>query len=282
MIRRPRLGFEDGFVMIPNQWARDMRVRPSSKGLLVWLMSHSEGFETGVEHIAREHGVGRDAARSMVKELETQGYLERELVRGDSGKFEATDWRLTDPFEAARDQLDGLAITDQNPRSRPAPEKPSPVHPSPVHPSPVNPTTKEEHLQEEPLTNISTTYDRKQARETPGQAVARAVRAAAEAEAQHQPMKRPDFSKPANPTRPGFTAPPAPYVPRFDSSMIPPRPEHVSDAQQAMNRDAERHLCPSGFGDGQSAHHWCPPTGDGCVRCGDTSTNILDRWEEQA
>lgn len=79
--------------------------------------------------------------------------------------------------------------------------------------------------------------------------------------------------------RPAWKPPaPAPKLPRFTPD--PPRPQHVDDAQQAINARAEELPCPDGFGTGKNSRHWCPPTGDGCVRCGLDSQAILEADQE--
>lgn len=285
IIRRPRLAFEDGFIMIPNEWARDSRIKPQSLGLLVWLMSHAEGFETGVGQIAKERRVGREAARTMVNDLEHYGYLKRELVRGESGRYEATDWQLCDPFAESRQQLAGLeSVTppaenhsrpvQENPRSEPVTGfpttgKPSSGKPSSGKPSPVNPTTKEEHLQEEHLPTVLGNQAEVTAREAapdPGGIITEA-----EAEAYAAAV--------ATPEPPAYGVQPAPRYPRLADLPNPDEVEHVSPEQRALNAAAEGHPCPRGFGQGRFARHWCPSTGDGCVLCGVESQTILNELE---
>jgi len=67
--------FDDHFTRIPNHWLRDSRLSLQSRGLLAQLMSHSPGWKITQESLAKANNIGRDAMRSMLKELVEYGYL---------------------------------------------------------------------------------------------------------------------------------------------------------------------------------------------------------------
>ena len=98
LLRKP-LGFEGKFTQFPNAWARDDRIGFRAKGLLILLMSHSEGWRISLQHLAGASPDGITAIRTAVQELEDAGYLNRTLVRNEKSQVEGSEWILSDPFE---------------------------------------------------------------------------------------------------------------------------------------------------------------------------------------
>lgn len=90
-IRKPIL-FESHYTQLPNLWARDERLGWRAKGILLFLMSHKNGWRTSLEHLASEGPDGLTAIRTAIKELESVGYLKRETTQTSS------DWIISDPF----------------------------------------------------------------------------------------------------------------------------------------------------------------------------------------
>ena len=68
-----RIKREEGFTVLPNALLRDQRLSLKTKGLFC---------------------MGRDAIRSALRELEAAGYLEREKVHGERGRFSGTVYTL--------------------------------------------------------------------------------------------------------------------------------------------------------------------------------------------
>lgn len=68
----------DHFTIVPNAYLRDDRLSWEARGLLGWLMSHTEAFKVTEEGMISAGGMRRDGVRRMVKELETYGYLRRD------------------------------------------------------------------------------------------------------------------------------------------------------------------------------------------------------------
>jgi hypothetical protein len=89
------------FTMVRNEWARDRRISAKARGLLVYLLSHSDGYRCSQAQIIHDHADGKDAVRSGLGELEATGYLTRTRTRTDGGQWGETDYVLADPFDAA-------------------------------------------------------------------------------------------------------------------------------------------------------------------------------------
>lgn len=93
--------FDDHYTQIPNSWVRDNRLSFKARGLLVFLMSHSPGWNMSVRSIAKANGTGIDTIKSAVTELESLGYLQRssEQLRDENGTFADYVWTTADPFQ---------------------------------------------------------------------------------------------------------------------------------------------------------------------------------------
>lgn len=73
--------------MLPNQVLRDPTLTLQAKGLFALMMSYPDDWEYSVRGLAADIGCGRDKVRSALQNLEDSGYLLREQVHTESGKF---------------------------------------------------------------------------------------------------------------------------------------------------------------------------------------------------
>ena len=87
------------FVQIANKWARDNRLTHKARGILVELMTHTEGWDMTIDRLASLGPEGRDAISGGVRELVAAGYLERVMDR-TQGRFKNVIYRLVDPWPA--------------------------------------------------------------------------------------------------------------------------------------------------------------------------------------
>ena len=56
-------------------------------GILVYLLSKPDNWETRLSDLVNRHADGRESVRSGLKELEDAGYLKRSQERGEDGQF---------------------------------------------------------------------------------------------------------------------------------------------------------------------------------------------------
>lgn len=119
-----------GFTVLPNQLLRDPTLTLQAKGLFAMMASYPDDWEYSVRGLAADIGCGRDKVRSALQNLEDSGYLLREQVHTESGKFAGNLYVLYD-------------------------EKISPLpgFPAPENPLPENPTQTKERLTKERLNN---------------------------------------------------------------------------------------------------------------------------------
>lgn len=107
-IRREHILTVDNYTIVPNEWARDVRLTRRARGLLVELLSHREGWEASILGLSRQGREGRDSVRAAVQELEHHGYLERQQAFDAGGRFTRGTYILRDP----KSRRDGKSATD--------------------------------------------------------------------------------------------------------------------------------------------------------------------------
>lgn len=86
MIRRsPRP--DNNFTIVRNAVARDQRLSYRARGVLLAILSRPDNWNTTSENLAREATEGRDAIRTALRELEANGYIERNRLRKQDGTY---------------------------------------------------------------------------------------------------------------------------------------------------------------------------------------------------
>jgi hypothetical protein len=118
----------DNFTSITNDALRDSRLTFKARGILAYLMSHSDGWEINVSAIARAGGCGRDAVMSGLKELREAGYLHMTQVHDEGGRMAKWEYEITDAPQSENPTADHGRVFPQS-----------------DNPESDNPTAKEEH-----------------------------------------------------------------------------------------------------------------------------------------
>ncbi len=75
------------YTSVANEALRDKRLSFRARGLLVWMLSHADGYRISAARIAAEGKEGRDAIRTAMDELEAGGYLKRRRVQSSGGRW---------------------------------------------------------------------------------------------------------------------------------------------------------------------------------------------------
>lgn len=74
-----------GWTVLPNALIEDARLSFRARGILGYLLSRPDGWETDSSRLARIALEGRDAIRTSLRELESLRYLIRVKVQGEGG-----------------------------------------------------------------------------------------------------------------------------------------------------------------------------------------------------
>jgi hypothetical protein len=106
--------FDDHFTQVPNAWLRDPNLSLGAKGLLAQLLSHAPGWEVSQESLARANKVGKDAIRTLIGELLSEGYLTRseKRTRLDRGYLGGYTYTTQDPTKADSPTLLNPTLVD--------------------------------------------------------------------------------------------------------------------------------------------------------------------------
>ena len=80
-IRMNREQMQGGYTVLPNQILRTREMSYKARYLLAQMLSMSEAWQYTVAGMAKVCGMGRDAVRTAMVELETLGYLARSQSR---------------------------------------------------------------------------------------------------------------------------------------------------------------------------------------------------------
>ncbi len=82
-----RLERPQGFTVVTNDILRDTTLSLKTKGLFAILASLPPNWEYSIAGLAKTAGVGKDAIKSSLTELEKGGYLTREQTHDENGRF---------------------------------------------------------------------------------------------------------------------------------------------------------------------------------------------------
>lgn len=125
MIHRSELHFDRDYTIMPNTWARDVRLTRKARGLLAELLSHSVGWSISLDYLVASGAEGRDAVRSAIKELEDAGYLTRSRLRDAAGRLRGAQYALADPHQSSGIPASEKPTQADRPRKKTSTEKKS-------------------------------------------------------------------------------------------------------------------------------------------------------------
>ena len=83
---------QDPFARIDRRLAQDTNLSFAARGLMTYLLSMADNWTIRLDVLRRENGIGRDALRTLFKELQAKGYAELYTEKGGSGQFKGTFW----------------------------------------------------------------------------------------------------------------------------------------------------------------------------------------------
>ena len=151
-IRMNREQMQGGFTVLPNQILRTREMSYKTRYLLAQMLSMSEAWQYTVAGMAKVCGMGRDAVRTAMVELETLGYLARSQSRAN-GRFSHNVYIIREvpvEVEAAPSEEESQALPKEDDLAMPAASTaPSTVQESvssPLADSPLPVSTLPENL----------------------------------------------------------------------------------------------------------------------------------------
>lgn len=85
-----------GFTVLPNRTLRDNRMSLKTRAILAIMVSMPEDWDYTVSGLAAVCGVGKDAVRTSLREMEIFGYLTRAQLHNEAGHFSRNEYIVTD------------------------------------------------------------------------------------------------------------------------------------------------------------------------------------------
>lgn len=92
------------YVAVNSAVLSDTSLSWKAKGLFIYLWEQDDEQELCETEIVKRSTNGLSSIRSGLKELEQQGYLKRQRVRNEQGKFKEKEWIL---FETPQKMQNG-------------------------------------------------------------------------------------------------------------------------------------------------------------------------------
>ena len=138
-IRMNREQMQGGYTVLPNQILRTREMSYKARYLLAQMLSMSEAWQYTVAGMAKVCGMGRDAVRTAMVELETLGYLARSQSRAN-GRFSHNVYIIREvpvEVEAAPAEAEPQALPKEDDLAMPAASA-APSTPLPVSTLPEN------------------------------------------------------------------------------------------------------------------------------------------------
>ena len=82
-----RVERRDRFTTVDRRAVNDQRLSFRARGVLIWLLDKPNGWRVDSKSIAASTREGRDAIRTALRELEECGYITRERMRAERGRW---------------------------------------------------------------------------------------------------------------------------------------------------------------------------------------------------
>lgn len=83
---------ENPYVMIDKYGLNDERLSWKAKGLLAYLLSKPDDWQIYESELVKRSKDGRDAVRTALRELESNGYITRRQLRKEDGSFGSMEY----------------------------------------------------------------------------------------------------------------------------------------------------------------------------------------------
>lgn len=136
----------EGFAVLYNSLVRDPRLSLKTLGLMARIISLPETWRYSVSGLAKVNGVGKDAIRTSLKELEAAGYLTRERAREADGTLGGTVYTISERSSiplpetptVVPDVVEAEPMAENPPQVEPMSDKPTLVQPTLDNPTQYN------------------------------------------------------------------------------------------------------------------------------------------------
>ena len=105
--------YQKGFTTVDNVVLNDTNLSWKAKGLFVYLWSQSDEWNFYETEVSKHSTDGIVSLKNGLKELEDQGYLKRQRVRDEQGKFKENEWILSESPMLEKPMLENLMLDNR-------------------------------------------------------------------------------------------------------------------------------------------------------------------------
>ena len=105
--------YQKGFTTVDNVVLNDTSLSWKAKGLFVYLWSQSDEWNFYETEVSKHSTDGIVSLKNGLKELEDQGYLKRQRVRDEQGKFKENEWILSESPMLEKPMLENLMLDNR-------------------------------------------------------------------------------------------------------------------------------------------------------------------------
>jgi hypothetical protein len=130
------------YAMISNDLLRDKRLSWAARGVLTYLLSHTDNWTIRISDLIRQSPAGRDAVYTIIKELKKFGYIRMQRRRRGDGTFDWVSTIYNSPIQTEDQTESATYVRCENPKDSPYTEKPYMDDPYVVQPNTVEPDTE--------------------------------------------------------------------------------------------------------------------------------------------
>jgi hypothetical protein len=110
-IVRAKHGADTPYFMHRRETAQDSRLSFEARGVLAYLLSKPDDWTVDRDDLMREGGTGRDKMNKIIGELKKHGYLKRERLRDELGKWTGSAYIVyEDPDRTTENPSDGETV----------------------------------------------------------------------------------------------------------------------------------------------------------------------------
>ena len=137
-------------VVVPNATAQDTSLSWAARGLLTFMLSMPQNWHFHEHDLVKRSPMGRDHLRSIVRELEAHGYVQRTRRRDASGRQCGSHWEVwarpipshAPPTGTPSTETPATVKAQFRPTIAPPTEKPSAAEPKTETPRTEQPSTE--------------------------------------------------------------------------------------------------------------------------------------------
>ena len=105
---------QTGYTVLNNYLLRDKSIGIKAKGLLTVMLSLPEDWEYTIAGLCVILGEGKQVIRSAVQELEKAGYITRQQLTGEGGKFGKNQYIIREFPVSVQEPLSENRTTDES------------------------------------------------------------------------------------------------------------------------------------------------------------------------